>query len=74
MIADYHTQDIPRTVAFALEEDIRTGDITAEYLNGVENQRGAAQPAKPDSGDGGDGGHDDDDGQLDLNLASSGGR
>ena len=38
-----------------------TGDITAEYLNGVENQRGEAKPGKND--------HDDDgDGQLDLNL------
>ncbi|MHB1374897.1 MAG: amidophosphoribosyltransferase [Thauera sp.] len=45
-----------------------TGDITAEYLNGVENQRGEAKPAKGDSGD------DADDGQLDLNLASSGER
>ena len=43
-----------------------TGDITVEYLNGVENQRGEAKPAKGDSGD------DADDGQLDLNLASSG--
>lgn len=40
-----------------------TGDITAEYLNGVENQRGELKPAKQD-------GHDEaDDGQLDLNLA-----
>ena len=45
-----------------------TGDITVEYLNGVENQRGEAKPAKGDSGD------DADDGQLDLNLASSGER
>lgn len=44
-----------------------TGDITAEYLNGVENQRGEAKPAKIDGGD-------DDDGQLDLNLASGGER
>ena len=42
--------------------------ITVEYLNGVENQRGEAKPAKGDSGD------DADDGQLDLNLASSGER
>ncbi len=45
-----------------------TGDITVEYLNGVENQRSEAKPVK------GDGGDDTDDGQLDLNLASSGGR
>ena len=37
-----------------------------EYLNGVENQRGEVKPAKGDNGD------DTDDGQLDLNLASSG--
>ena len=43
-----------------------TGDITVEYLNGVENQRGEVKPAKGDNGD------DADDGQLDLNLASSG--
>jgi len=41
-----------------------TGDITAEYLNGVENQRGQAKPSKNDS-------HDDEGGQLDLNLASN---
>lgn len=41
-----------------------TGDITAEYLSGVENQRGQAKPSKND-------GHDDDGGQLDLNLASN---
>ena len=40
-----------------------TGDITAEYLNGVENQRGEDKPAKGDL-------HDDEGGQLDLNLAS----
>ena len=45
-----------------------TGDITVEYLNGVENQRGEVKPAKGDNGD------DTDDGQLDLNLASSGER
>lgn len=38
-----------------------TGDITAEYLNGVENQRGEAKS----SGDEGE------DGQLDLNLVAS---
>ena len=40
-----------------------TGDITVEYLNGVENQRSEAKPGKNDQDDG-------DDGQLDLNLAS----
>jgi amidophosphoribosyltransferase len=41
-----------------------TGDITAEYLNGVENQRGEAKPASAQ--------HDDhDDGQLDLNLVTN---
>ncbi|MBL8464094.1 MAG: amidophosphoribosyltransferase, partial [Thauera sp.] len=40
-----------------------TGDITVEYLNGVENQRSEAKPDKNDQDDG-------DDGQLDLNLAS----
>ncbi len=41
-----------------------TGDITAEYLNGVENQRGEAKPASTQ--------HDDhDDGQLDLNLVTN---
>ena len=45
-----------------------TGDITVEYLNVVENQRGEVKPAKGDNGD------DADDGQLDLNLASSGER
>ena len=44
-----------------------TGDITVEYLNGVENQRGEAKASKND--------HDDaDDCQLDLNLASDGER
>ncbi|MBU0751242.1 MAG: amidophosphoribosyltransferase [Gammaproteobacteria bacterium] len=45
-----------------------TGDISAEYLDGVEQARG--KPAKPghDDGDGSDG---DGDGQLDLNLAGS---
>ncbi len=42
-----------------------TGDITAEYLNGVETQRCEVKPAKPDASD------DSDDGQLDLNLASN---
>ncbi len=42
-----------------------TGDITAEYLSGVETQRCEVKPAKPDSSD------DSDDGQLDLNLASN---
>lgn len=32
MTIDYRTLDIPRTVAFALEEDIRTGDITASLI------------------------------------------
>ncbi len=45
-----------------------TGDITLEYLNGVENQRGEARPAKSDSSD------DAEDGQLDLNLVSGGER
>ncbi|HAF54821.1 MAG TPA: amidophosphoribosyltransferase, partial [Thauera sp.] len=45
-----------------------TGDITAEYLTGVENQRGEDKPGKGDSGD------DVDNGQLDLNLASGGER
>ena len=40
-----------------------TGDITTEYLNGVENQRGELKPSRGDL-------HDDEDGQLDLNLAS----
>ncbi|AUL99488.1 amidophosphoribosyltransferase [Pseudothauera hydrothermalis] len=40
-----------------------TGDITAEYLTGVESQRGEAKPASAQ--------HDDpDDGQLDLNLVT----
>ena len=43
-----------------------TGDITVEYLNGVENQRSEAKPGKNDHNDQDDG----DDGQLDLNLAS----
>jgi len=37
-----------------------TGDITPEYLNGVENQRGETK-----SGDDGEGG------QLDLNLVAN---
>jgi amidophosphoribosyltransferase len=41
-----------------------TGDITAEYLSGVENQRGEAPPAAP-------GGDDQEGGQLDLNLVAS---
>ena len=32
MTIDYRALDIPRTVAFALEEDIRTGDITASLI------------------------------------------
>ncbi len=40
-----------------------TGDITTEYLNGVESQRGELKLSKGDL-------HDDDGGQLDLNLAS----
>ena len=40
-----------------------TGDITTEYLNGVENQRGELKPSRGDL-------HDVEDGQLDLNLAS----
>lgn len=32
MTTDYRLLDIPRTVAFALEEDIRTGDITASLI------------------------------------------
>jgi amidophosphoribosyltransferase len=42
-----------------------TGDITAEYLNGVENQRSEAKPGKPRGTT-----RTTDDGQLDLNLAS----
>ncbi|MDT3669846.1 MAG: amidophosphoribosyltransferase [Aromatoleum sp.] len=38
-----------------------TGDITAEYLRGVENQRGVSKGA----------GEDSDAGQLDLNLVAS---
>jgi amidophosphoribosyltransferase len=41
-----------------------TGDITAEYLHGVENQRCEARPAKSEGND------DSEGGQLDLNLAS----
>jgi amidophosphoribosyltransferase len=41
-----------------------TGDITAEYLSGVENLRGEKNPG---AGDGGEGG-----GQLDLNLIDQG--
>jgi len=37
-----------------------TGDITAEYLTGVENQRGEDKPSSRD---------DSEDGQLDLNLS-----
>ncbi|MFU2488541.1 amidophosphoribosyltransferase [Thauera sp. WH-1] len=48
-----------------------TGDITTEYLNGVESQRSEAKPGKAGHGDHGD---DNGDGQLDLNLASSGER
>jgi nicotinate-nucleotide pyrophosphorylase (carboxylating) len=32
MTTDYRSLDIPRTVAFALEEDVRTGDITASLI------------------------------------------
>lgn len=32
MTPDYRLLDLPRTVAFALEEDIRTGDITASLI------------------------------------------
>lgn len=32
MTTDYRTLDIPRTVAFAIEEDVRTGDITASLI------------------------------------------
>ena len=46
-----------------------TGDITVEYLNGVENQRGELKPATGDHSDNSD---DADGGQLDLNLASGG--
>jgi len=38
-----------------------TGDITAEYLSGVENQRGETSAANDDS----------EDGQLDLNLVAN---
>jgi amidophosphoribosyltransferase len=38
-----------------------TGDITAEYLNGVENQRGEGKSS----------GEESEDGQLDLNLVGS---
>ncbi|THF62490.1 amidophosphoribosyltransferase [Pseudothauera rhizosphaerae] len=41
-----------------------TGDITAEYLSGVENQRGEGQPAGTSQTD------DPEDGQLDLNLVT----
>lgn len=32
MTTDYRLLDIPRTVAFAIEEDVRTGDITASLI------------------------------------------
>ncbi len=32
MTTDYRSLDIPSTVAFALEEDVRTGDITASLI------------------------------------------
>ena len=32
MTQDYRLEDIPRTVAFALEEDVRDGDITANLI------------------------------------------
>ncbi|MBN8440837.1 MAG: amidophosphoribosyltransferase [Thauera sp.] len=41
-----------------------TGDVTAEYLNGVESQRGEEKPGTGDASDDAEGG------QLDLNLAS----
>ncbi|MCB1889016.1 MAG: amidophosphoribosyltransferase [Rhodocyclaceae bacterium] len=44
-----------------------TGDITAEYLNGVANKRGEPSPASVADDHDADGG-----GQLDLNLVSSG--
>ena len=43
-----------------------TGDITAEYLNGVENQRGEEMPSASENTD------DSEGGQLDLNPASGG--
>jgi amidophosphoribosyltransferase len=43
-----------------------TGDITAEYLDGVENQRGEDKPVTAAADAPEEGGH----GQLDLNLAS----
>ncbi|HAG76096.1 MAG TPA: amidophosphoribosyltransferase, partial [Thauera sp.] len=49
-----------------------TGDITAEYLNGVENQRSEPAAGKGDAGDHGDDGEGGEGGQLDLNLASAG--
>lgn len=39
MTIDYRTLDIPRTVAFALEEDIRTGDITASLIPAAHTAR-----------------------------------
>jgi amidophosphoribosyltransferase len=45
-----------------------TGDITAEYLDDVESQRGEAKSSA--AGDEADGGEDTDSGQLDLNLAT----
>ncbi|THF66866.1 amidophosphoribosyltransferase [Pseudothauera nasutitermitis] len=39
-----------------------TGDITAEYLDGVENLRAESKPARPEDGE---------DGQLDLNLVAA---
>jgi amidophosphoribosyltransferase len=45
-----------------------TGDITAEYLDGVENRRGEGKSVA--AGDEADGGEDADAGQLDLNLAT----
>jgi nicotinate-nucleotide pyrophosphorylase (carboxylating) len=32
MTTDYRSLDIPRSVAFAIEEDVRTGDITASLI------------------------------------------
>lgn len=43
-----------------------TGDITPEYLNGVENQRGESKPASSLLQD------EPDHGQLDLNLVTNG--
>ncbi|HVL01627.1 MAG TPA: carboxylating nicotinate-nucleotide diphosphorylase, partial [Dongiaceae bacterium] len=39
MTTDYRALDIPRTVAFALEEDVRTGDITASLIPVTQTAR-----------------------------------